>query len=163
MIKNIWSPIFKVSLLMIFISSNSGSECQTKTTGVKEGVRNMAYEIVRDLHNEGPISWLKYFSNSRQFYMASDGQLVFPNYDTADVFVRMFAKQVKQIDLTWSDIRIDSLSPDLGNLAASFHEILIRTGGIQDTSAGYFTGVVENTPTGWKLRDAHWSIIHSKH
>jgi hypothetical protein len=48
-------------------------------------------------------------------------------------------------------------------MAASFHEILISATGAEETSSGYFTGVVENTPTGWKLRNANWSIASPTH
>lgn len=69
-----------------------------------------------------------------------------------------FATQIHQVDLTWGNIRIDSLTPSLGVMAASFHEIQIGEKGIQSSPSGYFTGVVESTLAGWKLRDAHWSI-----
>jgi len=160
MVKNIIQFVLIICILSNFLSCKI--EYQTKTTGVQEGVHQMAGAIVRDLHNEGPIAWLKYFSNSNQFFMVSGGQLVFPNYDTATVFVQMFAKQMRRIELTWNDIRVDSLTPDLGIMGASFHEILINTSDVQDTSAGYFTGTVENTSTGWKLRNANWSIACPK-
>ena len=95
--------------------------------------------------------------------MASNGQLAFPDNDSASLFVHAFAKTIRQIDLTWDDIRIDSLTPRLAVMASSFHEVLTSPTGIQDTSAGYFTGVAEYLPTGWKLRDAHWSINSPKH
>ena len=123
----------------------------------------MADAIVRELHKDGPIAWLQYFSTSKHFFMASNGQLVFPNNDSAAAFVHTFAKTIRQIDLTWDDIRVDSIAPHLAVLASSFHEVLISTAGRQDTSTGYFTGVAEYLPSGWKLRNAHWSIDSSKH
>jgi hypothetical protein len=135
---------------------------QTETAEVQKGIRQMADAIVRDLHNDGPIAWLGYFSHSDRFFMASDGQLVFPNIDTADVFVKQFAKKIRQVDLTWNEIRVDSLAPGLGILAASFQEIQIGLAGVQDTPAGYFTGIAEYTQQGWKLRDAHWSVLRSR-
>ena len=163
MLKKIILLLLYICLLTIFSSCKSISTGETKTAGVQEGVHQMADAIVRDLHNEGPIVWLKYFSNSKQFFMVSNGMLVFPNIDSASAFVPRLAKQLKRIELKWDNIRVDSLAPDLGIMAASFHEILISATGAEETSSGYFTGVVENTPTGWKLRDANWSIASPTH
>ncbi|HTY12412.1 MAG TPA: hypothetical protein VMF88_15220 [Bacteroidota bacterium] len=58
---------------------SSISAAQTDSLGVREGVRRMADAIVRDLHGEGPAAWLRYFSHSENFFMASDGQLSFAN------------------------------------------------------------------------------------
>ena len=160
MFKNIACSFFGICLLHILLSCKSVS--QTDTTGAEKGVRHMADAIVRDLHKDGPIAWLKYFSMSKHFFMASNGQLVFPNNDSAAAFVHTFAKTIRQIDLSWDDIRVDSLTPHLAILASSFHEVLISAAGRQDTSAGYFTGVVEYLPSGWKLRNAHWSIDSSR-
>jgi hypothetical protein len=160
MFKNIARLLFGICFLQILLSCKSIS--QTDTMVMEKGVRHMANAIVRDLHNDGPIAWLKYFSVSEHFFMASNGQLAFPNYDSAAAFVHTFAKTIRKLDLTWDDIRVDSLAPHLAVLASSFHEVLISAAGIQDTSAGYFTGVVEYVSTGWKLRDAHWSINSHK-
>ena len=154
--------LFGIVLLMLYPSFRS--VCQTHTAaGVDKGVRRMADAIVRDLHNDGPVAWLNYFSRSEHFFMASNGELAFANYDSADVFVHSFAKTIRQIDLRWTNVRVDSLSPRLAVLASSFHEVLTSTTGKQDTSAGYFTGTAEYLPTGWKLRNVHWSIDNTKH
>jgi SnoaL-like domain len=161
MLKHLAWSLFGIFFLMICPSSKSVSQTNT-SFGVDKEVRRMADAIVRDLHNDGPIAWLKYFSRSEHFFMASNGQLAFTNNDSADAFVHRFAKTIKQIDLTWNDVRIDSLAPHLAVFAASFHEILVNVTGKQETSNGYFTGVAEYVGGDWKLRDAHWSIDNSK-
>ena len=138
-------------------------DCVGQTDGVQDGVSRMATAIVRDLHNDGPNAWLQYFSRSQQFFMASNGQLVFRNYDSATVFVHEYAKKVRRVDLTWNNIRIDSLAPNLAVMAASFSEIQTFANGEQEAPAGYFTGIVEYTPSGWKLRNAHWSESCPQH
>jgi len=142
----------------IFLLSTP-SAAQTDSLGAREGVRQMATAIARDLHSEGPVAWLKYFSHSENFFMVSDGELAFANFDSADVFVHNFAKGVHRVDLTWGDMRIDSLSPVLALLAASYHETVFKEKGVQETPSGYFTGLVEWSPNGWKLRNVHWSSI----
>ncbi len=161
MSKHIVLLFIGIWLLMIFFSNKSMS--QKETVGVQEGVHHMAEDIVRDLHSDGPIAWLKYFSHSPQFFMASDGSLVFPNNDSAAAFVSEYAKKMRRIDLTWSDIRVDSLAPYLAVLAASFREVQLSADGSEQTPAGYFTGVAEYTPSGWKLRNAHWSLARPQH
>jgi hypothetical protein len=152
------------SLLLISVSSlRNRSFGQTEIVGVQEGVHRMTDAVVRDLHNNGPVAWLRYFSHLQAFFMASNGQLVFPNYDSAAAFVHEFAKQIVRVDLIWNDKHVDSLAPHLAVLAASYHEILTSATGVQDTSSGYFTGVVEYTSTSWKFRNAHWSSNDSKH
>jgi hypothetical protein len=153
-----------ITLLLISVSSlRNRSFGQTEIVGVQEGVHHMTDAVVRDLHNDGPVAWLRYFSHSQAFFMASNGQLVFRNNDSADTFVREFAKQIVRVDLIWNDMRVDSLAPHLAIMAASYHEILTSSTGVQDTPSGYFTGVVEYTSTGWKFRNAHWSSYDSKH
>jgi uncharacterized protein YbdZ (MbtH family) len=163
MAKHFVFSVFSISLLSLCLLCICESECQTKSAGMQDGVRLMAQSVVRDLHNEGPAAWLKYFSTSNQFFMASNGMLVFPNIDSASSFVPRFAKQIQWVELTWNDIRIDSLTPDFCIMAAYYHESLIGAAGVQDTPSGYFTGVVENTSNGWKFRDAHWSTMNPQH
>jgi hypothetical protein len=158
--QNFLTISFCVIIILLFCYSRNAG--QTKT-GMQEGVRSMAESIVRDLHNTGPNAWLKYFTNSKQFFMASNGMLVFPNIDSANKFVPMFARQIKRVELTWRDIRVDSLSPKFGIMAASYQEDLIGEKGVQDSPSGYFTGLVEKTSSGWKLRDAHWSTGGPQH
>jgi hypothetical protein len=153
----------RILLLICVYSFINRSFCQTEIMGVQKGVHRMADAVVRDLRHEGPVAWLRYFSHSQAFFMASDGQLVFRNNDSASVFVHEYAKQILRVDLIWNDIRIDSLTPHLALLATSYHETLTSAAGVQDTPSGYFTGLVEYTSTGWKFRNAHWSSNGSKH
>jgi len=161
MIKHLAWALFTFFSLLMYPSSKSVSQTNTGL-GVDKDVRRMADAIARELHNEGPIAWLKYFSRSENFFMASDGQLAFANNDSADAFVHRFARTIRRIDLTWNNVRVDSIAPHLAVFAASFHEVLLSVTEKEDTSNGYFTGVAEDVGGGWKLRDAHWSIDNSK-
>jgi hypothetical protein len=127
-------------------------------TPVDQGVREMAERIRQDLAKEGPRAWLRHFHRSPAFFMASDGRLVFPSNDSADVFVADLATKIRAIDLTWGELRIDSLAPGLALMATPFKESLTDTGGRTDRVEGYFTGVAQRVDSGWKLRSAHWSL-----
>jgi len=111
MIRPIRCLLIAVCTIMLFAPNKSLS--QSENVEVQSGIRAMANAIVRDLHSDGPIAWLRYFSRSQRFFMASDGQLVFPNIDTAETFVPQFAKKIKRVELTWNEIRVDSLAPGL--------------------------------------------------
>ena len=52
----------------------------------KDSVKKFAESIAKDVSGQGPMAWLQYFKNSPDFFMVSDGQLVFPNYDSAFEF-----------------------------------------------------------------------------
>ena len=152
-----------ISVLMFAIVPSCVNErtTQTKNVSVREGVRAMADSLSDDLYKQGPIAWLNYFDHSSRFFMASDGKLQFPNYDSAEVLVRHLAQQIKYIQLTWSDVRVDSLSTNHGLMGASFHEVFTYADNKKSEFGGYFTGLIENTPSGWRVRDAHWSLIAS--
>ena len=78
-------PVF-VGFMFCFISScnnNTQSFTPKERSLVQDSVQLMVESIAKDISNEGPVIWLKYFENVPEFLMASDGQLVFPNIDTA--------------------------------------------------------------------------------
>ena len=118
----------------------------------------MASAIAKDLDTKGPIAWLDYFEPSHQFFMANDGNLVFPTYDYATLFIKnVLAKQISRVKLQWNDMKIDSLSPDLAMIRAGYHEELFDLAHKPMPADGYFTGLASRTSSGWKLRNLHWS------
>ena len=125
---------------------------------VQGAVRLLADSIAHDLTHEGPKAWLRYFESSPGFFMASAGSLTFPNYDSATAFVPRFASAIRRIELSWSDVRVDPLRSRLAVMGASFTEAITDTGGRELHIGGYFTAVAQQTPSGWRLRDAHWSV-----
>ena len=92
--------------------------------------------------------------------MASDGQLAFSSYTSAEAALPAIARSLHAVDLHWQQLRIDSLSPDFAVLASPFTEQLTDSFGHVRAVAGYFTAVVERADSGWQLRDLHWSIAH---
>jgi len=125
---------------------------------IRREVSAYADTIALDLRREGPSAWLRHFSRTPAFFMASDGHLLFPDIDSADAFVEDLARRVRSVDLEWGQIRVDPLSPTLALLAAPFHEVVTDTGGAPISFDGYFTAVAERDESGWTLRNAHWSL-----
>jgi hypothetical protein len=156
------------SLIWIFLSLALIYSCQSRgrvplsDSGYsiqRDSVRQLMAQIAEDVSRNGPIVWLKYFMDSSAFFMVSDGQLVFPSYDSAFQFVKTKLIRVMiDIQLSWKDIRIDPLTQDLAIIAASFNERITDSSHHQMNSRGYFTALAQQTHLGWKLRDANWSL-----
>jgi len=129
----------------------------TPSSRVDQGVRRMLDDISRDLSRDGPAAWTRYFLDGPEFYMVSDGKLVFATIDDAKEFLAGFAPRVSHMSLTWSDIRVDPAGEGLALVAAAYQEVIQEVSGTELRFGGYFTGVVTETRSGWRLRTLHWS------
>lgn len=153
--------------LILFISScNNHNDSLSKRKpdpAVQEGVHQMLDSIARNVTEKGPVAWLDYFENTPDFFMATDGQLDFPNKDTAAIIINnKIVKQIVAIELKWNNIHIDALSGTLAAIGADFHEDITDTNGNKFPVNGYFTGIAHRSVEGWKLRNLHWSIKKEK-
>jgi len=148
---------------IFYISSCSkarDSLTQTQYAMVKENVTQMVESIAKNISDKGPVAWLFYFENDRDFFMASEGQLKFPNRDTATIFINnTLAHNIRKIELHWRNVRIDPLTLELACIGAVFHEDVTDRNGEKIPVDGYFTGIAHQTSQGWKLRNLHWSIL----
>jgi len=124
---------------------------------VKEEVRRMASDIARDLAQGGPGAWLRYFDDSEAFFMASDGELKFESFASAESYLGDFASGVESMAIAWEDLRIDPVSAEMAVMAASYQELINETSGSQLAFGGYLTALAVKTPSGWRLRHLHWS------
>lgn len=126
---------------------------------ISDSVRAFASAVARDVTRDGPAAWRGVFSDSPAFFMASEGQLVFPTSDAATRGIASLSHVIAHIELTWGDsLRVDPLGPGLAMLAAPWREVRVDSAGHQVDEAGFFTGLAEHRPEGWQLRDAHWSV-----
>jgi hypothetical protein len=130
------------------------------TESMAKGITAMTDSIANDLRTQGPNAWLRYFDRTPGFFMASDGSMAFPSNDSATKAVHNIAAVLKHADLKWGALRIDSLSPGMAQLAAPFDETMIDSAGKETKISGYFTAIAQRGEAGWKLRNAHWSIVH---
>ena len=154
-----------VSLLMIFTiciitSCNNNKQIKKDNAGFKDDVIQMMDSVSQNISSNGPKAWLNYFENTPSFFMASDGKLVFPDYNTATKFINdTLVNIISSINLKWSNINIDILNDKAVAARAGFHEdIKFKQGNIAKID-GYFTAVIDNTSAGYKFRNLHWSII----
>jgi len=115
--------------------------------------------IATDISAKGPIAWLDWFEASPDFFMASEGMIVFANADSASSFIRnKLVKQIHTIDLRWDNMRIDPISDNFAVVAANWKENLTDFSNNKISEGGYFTGLAEKTSKGWQLRNCHWSV-----
>src|ERR1035437_8880150 len=151
-----------ITLIVFAISCSNNTESlkPKQASDIQDSVRQMAESIAKNVSHEGPTAWLRYFENTPAFFMASEGQLVFPNNDSAKNFINnILVKSISKIELHWSNIRIDPFTSKLAGIAAIFHEDITDSAGSKLPHDGYFTGIAHQTSQGWKLHNAHWSII----
>jgi hypothetical protein len=151
-------------LLVFFLINSCNNNIETFTAKerslVHDSVKLMTDSIAITVTHEGPTAWLKYFENTPDFFMVSDGQLVFPNIDTAKYFINnVLVTKMPKLELRWSEVRIDPLTNEFANIAAFYHEDIPDSTGKKIPYDGYFTSIAHHTSQGWKLHNAHWSNI----
>jgi hypothetical protein len=136
----------------------SRSLTDDQTNAITSGVRTFVGTVADDLTRRGPAAWRDQFADTPAFFMVADGHLAFANNDDAKRGVEKVAASIAHIELRWGDpIRVDPLTPTLAMLAMPYHEVLSYTTGNKEEASGYFTGLAELGPTGWRFRNAHWS------
>ena len=145
-------------------ASHSQSLSPDESVAVEQTVRAFMKTVVHSVTQDGPLAWIKYFDASPAFFMAVNGQMAFPNADTAQDGTRKFAQTIRQIELKWGDdLRVDPLTNEFAMVAVSWREIQVDTTGHSVTETGYFTGLAEYRDRHWQLRNAHWSAPVSPH
>ena len=150
--------IITASVCSFSCKPNSGLSDADKAT-VIQNVRNLADSVIVDLSAKGPAAWLGYFENSPGFYMASDGQIAFPDYKAATTFVNdTLAKQFKSVHLKFNNTHITPLSAQYATVGAGFHEDMIDLSGKSMHFDGYFTATAHQSANGWKYLNMHWSV-----
>ena len=168
-VRALFGAIWRSTILLAAIASAS---CSARTSGsaelqsltpasdaaVDESARTFMHTVARDVTQEGPLAWLKFFDTGPGFFMAVNGQLAFPSAAVAKEGTQNFARTINRIDLTWGDdLRVDPLTAELAVVAASWREIQVDKAGHRIEEAGYFTGLAEYRDGRWRFRDAHWS------
>ena len=130
-----------------------------QSTAMTNTVRAFATGVADDVTRRGPLAWGDHFANTPNFFMASEGQLVFANGEAAMRGINDLPKIITHLELRWGDpMLVDPLTPTLAMIGAPYHEIQIDPAGRRVEENGYFTGLAELGPAGWKFRNAHWSV-----
>jgi hypothetical protein len=137
-----------------------GSQALTpaESATVQQAVRSLTVAVARDVSEQGPIAWGRYFEDDPAFFMAVNGQIAFASGQAAQETLPKVALTYRHIELNWGEgLRIDPLTRELAVLAAPWREVLTDSGGHILTQTGYFTALAEYRSGRWQFRNAHWS------
>ena len=157
------------SITLFTVLTLSGSSIHAGTSGdpqppipsgaaLRASVRTFMQTVAREVSQEGPTAWCRYFDTSPAFFMAVNGKMAFANGAAAQEGTKNFAQTISHIELHWGDdLRVDPLTPQFVVVAASWHEVQFDHAGHEVTESGYFTGVAQSRNGRWFFRDAHWS------
>jgi hypothetical protein len=127
-------------------------------TEVEADARAALAAVPGDLARGGPLAWLDHFDDAPEFWMASEGELKFASYAEARAAMEAFGPTIAEMELVWSDVSIDVLTPDLAGFGAGYDELLVDTSGAETRFTGYVTGLLRRTPAGWRIAQLHWSM-----
>jgi len=164
MIKRLAFPITLALSLCGACMAQNDAPCQPspftkeRAAAVDRAVRAFAQDVARDVTQDGPIAWQKYFSDRPEFFMAVNGHLVFPSGAAAKEAMKEVALAFRHIELRWGDdVRVDPMEPDLAVIATSYHEVRVAYSGARIDEDGFFTATVEYRDGRWQIRNVHWS------
>lgn len=152
--------LFVPAFLLANLAQAGGAQPRPHASpqAVEQAVRGFMQTVAHDVTHDGPSAWHRFFLDSPQFFMASEGHLVFSSHAAAEKEFGKATAAIKHIDLTWgSEIRVDPLTPTLAVVATPWHEVRVMTSGRVEQS-GFFTGTVELRDGHWQFRDLHWSV-----
>ena len=126
---------------------------------VRNGVSAFAVAVAEGVTRDGPAAWRTFFSDTPDFFLAANGQLVFSSADAATRGIDELTKIVSKIELRWREpMRIQPISATLAVVAAPYHEVRVDSAGRRVEEDGYFTGLAQLEAEGWRFRNAHWSV-----
>jgi hypothetical protein len=141
------------------VADTAGSLSAADRTAVEQSVRGFMNTVAQEVTQGGPTTWAREFSGESNFFMASEGVLVFPSGAAAAQGIPALTQIIKKIALRWGeDLRVDPLTPDLASVGSTYQEIRTDPQGHELTEKGYFSGVVEQRNGKWQFRNAHWSV-----
>jgi hypothetical protein len=130
-----------------------------QSTATTNSVRAFAAAVADDVTRRGPLAWSDHFNNTPSFFMAAEGHLIFANGEAAMRGIKDLPSSIAHLELRWGEpMVVDPLTPTLAVLAAPYHEVQVDPAGHKVEENGYFTGLAELGPAGWKFRNAHWSV-----
>jgi hypothetical protein len=132
------------------------------SAAVQKEVRAFAASVAHDVTREGPRAWRHYFEDTPAFFMAVNGQMIFPSGIAAKDGIAKVALMFRRIELSWgNELRIDPLTRGLAVVAAPWREVLTDSAGQVTVQSGFFTGLAEYRHGAWQFRNAHWSASAS--
>jgi hypothetical protein len=155
-----WKLALLLAIFCTACNSRDGSRRLTpeRAAEVSREVQEFAAMAAHDVTQDGPAAWRKHFSGSPTFFMAVEGKLQFADSASAAAGIQELTRTMMHLELKWSDVRVDPLTPELAGMGARWNEAIEMTDGKRVDSGGYFTGIAERRNGHWQFRNAHWSV-----
>jgi hypothetical protein len=126
----------------------------------EQSVRAFVHAVAENVSREGPIAWRRAFAAGPEFFMASDGQLVFADGAAAARGIEALTRTLPKIELhLGDDLRVDVLTSSFALVGCSYAELQTDAQGQQHIDRGYFTALAERRDGQWRFRSAHWSSL----
>ncbi len=123
-------------------------------------MRDFMAQVAREVSRDGPGAWKRVFQDGPQFFMASDGTLVFADGAAMRSGVDALTHTLPHIELRFGDdLRVDAVTPTLAAVGASYQELQTDAQGRRHEDHGYLTALAELKDGTWRLRNAHWSSV----
>ena len=147
-----------LALAMTACGQHARNQAAAQRAAEEDAVRSFVRTVAADVSREGPTAWQRKFADRPEFFMASDGRLVFADAAAAARGIAELTHALPKIELHFGDdLRVDVLTPELAVVGSSYAEVQTDERGQQRTDSGYFTAVAERQQGHWRFRDAHWS------
>jgi hypothetical protein len=138
-------------------SSDARLDAETTIESTSDDIDGFSQRLIQDLRSFGPSGWLRHFEDSENFYMGSDGRIVFPSADSARIFVEQLATKYSVIDLNLLDVRRDHHSAELVTIVSPYLESITDKQGDTISFGGLVSMVLVKRGADWKIRSLHWS------
>jgi hypothetical protein len=153
----LWASVATVGCATVG-SNAPPSLTPAESAAVEDAVRSFMARVARDVTQNGPAAWGNVFVDGPSFFMAVDGQLVFPSGAAAIAALPELSRTIQHIELVWGeDLRVDPLTSSLAVVATSWHEVRVDGAGHRVDEKGFFTATAEYREGRWQFRNAHWS------
>ena len=134
--------------------------CDSRGGAEEDSVRTFLHAVAEDVSREGPAAWRREFADGPEFFMASNGQLVFADGPAAARGIEALTHTLPKIELHFGDdLRVDVLTSSFALVGCSYAELQTDAQGQQHTDRGYFTALAERRGGQWRLRSVHWSSL----
>lgn len=126
----------------------------------EQTVRAFVQAVSENVSREGPAAWRREFADGPEFFMASNGQLVFADGSAAARGIEALTHTLPKIELHFGeDLRVDMLTSRFALVGGSYAELQTDAQGEQHIDRGYFTGLAERREGQWRFRSVHWSSL----
>lgn len=143
-------------------SPSAPASAPAPADSIVQGARGFLRDVAEGVTRDGPIAWKRYFSAAPEFYMVSEGQLVFDGGEAAGRGIDELTRVIERIELRWGEpIRVDPLTGTKVLLSAAYFERIVPRSGPAIDEQGWMTGVAERGPKGWRFVNLHWSVLPS--